>query len=59
MKPSLLDPAFVYVPAAAHDSDPNAFRRRMRKRRREAQAAAEAARANVRPIVPAKRQAKA
>jgi hypothetical protein len=59
MKAGLLDPKFVYVPAASHDSDSRAFRRRMRRRQREAELAATAASANVQPIVPAKKRAKA
>jgi hypothetical protein len=51
MKTGLLDPGFRYIPAASHDNDSRAFRRRMRRRQREAQVAAEASRANVQPIV--------
>jgi hypothetical protein len=59
MKTGLLDPKFVYIPAASHHNDSRAFRRRMRRRQREAQAAAEAANANVQPIVAVKKQARA
>ena len=59
MKAGLFNPNFVYIPAAAHESDPEAFRRRMRRRRREMQAPAVESSANVRPLPAGKKQAKA
>jgi hypothetical protein len=58
MKTGLLDPGFRYIPAASHEADPQAFRRRQRERRRRAQAMAHEALKNVQPIALAKKQAK-
>ena len=46
----ILDPAFVWIPAASHDADSTLFRERQRARMAQAQAQAKPAPVNVAAI---------